>query len=122
MAKILIADDVAAVAEAIAVTLARAGHDCVLHADGDAALAGFEAGNFDLVILDVWMPRRSGLEVLKVLRAQSRRLPVILVSGGGPGASLEQATAIGDLHGADRILYKPFEDEELLEAVAVLLG
>ena len=122
MASILIADDVPAVAESMQLALTRCGHACTLAGDGDAAMAAFADRSFDLLVLDVWMPKRSGLEVLKQVRASQPNLPVILVSGGGAGATLEQATAVADLYRADRMLYKPFEDEELIEAVAALLG
>jgi CheY-like chemotaxis protein len=122
MATILIADDMMPVAEAMQLALARQGHDCVLVGDGDAALAAIEGQRFDLLVLDVWMPRRSGLEVLKQVRATQPDLPVVLVSGGGSGATLEQATAVADLYRADRMLYKPFEDEELVQAIASLLA
>jgi CheY-like chemotaxis protein len=67
------------------------------------------------------MPKKSGLDVLKALRQLKADMPVILISGGGPGATLEQATAIADIYRADRVLYKPFEDEELLSAIAQLV-
>ena len=68
------------------------------------------------------MPKKSGLDVLKDIRQAYPHMPVILVSGGGPGATLEQATMMADLHKATQVLYKPFEDEELLDAVSTALA
>ncbi len=97
--------------------LESAGHDVVCCADGEQAIQLSTAEHFDLAVVDIWMPRRSGLDVLKALRSRDDKIPVILASGGGPGASLEQATALADLYGAAAVLYKPVEDEELLAAV-----
>jgi CheY-like chemotaxis protein len=121
MAKVLLADDVPVMLEAIVAALESEGHDIILANDGDKAMALIASEDFDIAILDIWMPKKSGLDVLKALRHLKPGLPVILISGGGPGATLEQATAIADMYGADRVLYKPFEDEELLSAIAELV-
>jgi CheY-like chemotaxis protein len=122
MAKILVAEDSPDTLEAILLVLEGAGHTVFTARDGDQALVLLGERQYDLAVLDIWMPRRSGLDVLKSLRAQVEDLPVILVSGGGPGATLEQATAIADLYRADKVIYKPFEDEDLLSAVDGLLN
>jgi CheY-like chemotaxis protein len=121
VAQILIADDTAASRAAIELVVRRAGHSVTAVDNGDAAVSAVQSGAFDLVILDIWMPKKSGLEVLKLVRTLKPEQRVIMVSGGGPGATLEQATAMADIYRADRVLYKPFEDEELLDAVAAML-
>ena len=63
------------------------------------------------------MPRRSGIELLGSLREARPGLPVVMMSGGGPGRTLEQATLSADLAGADLFLYKPFGAEELVGAI-----
>ncbi len=122
MATILVADDAVHVAEAIQLVLNSAGHRVVVVNDGAAALACLHQQMFDLAVLDIWMPKKSGLDVLKDIRREHPVLPVVLVSGGGPGATLEQATMMADLYKASRVLYKPFEDEELLSAVDAALA
>jgi CheY-like chemotaxis protein len=122
MATILVAEDSADTLEAILLVLEGAGHDVITARDGDQALAKLGERSYDLALLDIWMPRRSGLDVLKSLRTLVKDLPVILISGGGPGATLEQATAIADLYRADKVIYKPFEDEDLLDAIDTLLA
>lgn len=117
MARILLAEDIEPARAAMALVLETAGHDVVCCSDGEEAIELCEVQQFDLAVVDIWMPRRSGLDVLKALRGKSDNIPVILASGGGPGASLEQATALADLYGATAVLYKPVEDEELLAAV-----
>jgi CheY-like chemotaxis protein len=121
MARVLLADDVAVMVEAMSAALESEGHVITVAKDGDSALALLTSHEFDVAVLDIWMPKRSGLDVLKAVRRLKPSLPVILISGGGPGATLEQATAIADVYGADRVLYKPFEDEELLSAIAALV-
>jgi CheY-like chemotaxis protein len=120
MANILLADDVPLMVEAMLVALEAEGHKVAVAKDGAQALDMLSNASFDIAILDIWMPKKSGLDVLKALRGAKPDLPVILISGGGPGATLEQASAIADIYGADRLLYKPFEDEELLSAIAEL--
>ncbi len=121
MARILLADDVPLMVEAVVAALESEGHQVAVAADGDAAIQLLTSENFDIAVLDIWMPKKSGLDVLKALRQLKPDMPVILISGGGPGATLEQATAIADIYRADCVLYKPFEDEELLSAIAQLV-
>ena len=125
MARILLAEDVAETRLAVEAILLDAGHAVTSVKDGASAIETFHQasseGGFDLLVLDIWMPGQSGLDVLKSVRTGNAMLPVVLMSGGGPGATLEQATAIGDLYKANRIIYKPFDDAELLSAIDALL-
>jgi CheY-like chemotaxis protein len=121
MARVLLADDVPLMVEAVVTALESEGHQIAVATDGEAAIKLLADESFDIAVLDIWMPKKSGLDVLKALRQLKPDMPVILISGGGPGATLEQATAIADMYRADRVLYKPFEDEELLSAIAQLV-
>jgi CheY-like chemotaxis protein len=121
MARVLVADDVPVMVEAMTAALEAEGHVITVAPDGESALALLAGSDFDVAVLDIWMPKKSGIDVLKAARRLKPALPVILISGGGPGATLEQATAIADAYGADRVLYKPFEDEELLSAIEALV-
>jgi CheY-like chemotaxis protein len=121
MVRVLLADDSPMMAEAVVAALEHEGHSITVAYDGEQALALLANQEFDIAVLDIWMPKKSGLDVLKVVRQNKPGLPVILISGGGPGATLEQATAMADMYRADRMLYKPFEDEELLSAIAELV-
>jgi DNA-binding response OmpR family regulator len=121
MAIVLVAEDIEPVRAALSVLLQTGGHDVRLVNDGTQALAHINDPTIDLFLLDVWMPGKSGLDVLKALRAAGDVRPVVLMSGGGPGATLEQATAIGDMYGANQTIFKPFDDEELLGIIAKLL-
>jgi DNA-binding response OmpR family regulator len=101
--------------------LVDAGYDVVVAADGKAGVAAFKAGRFDCVILDIYMPGMSGLDVLEALDPDSTKVPVIAVSGGGGGSGahpLELASTLG----AARSFGKDFDHEEFLKAVKELTG
>lgn len=112
--RILLAEDMPSTRAAMQAVMEAAGHEVVGVKDGAEAILHLEQQTFDVAVLDIWMPLQSGLDVLKQLRGRGETLPVILVSGGGPGASLEQAVTLGDLHGANAILFKPVDNAELL--------
>lgn len=115
--RILLAEDTQSTRIALQLMLEAAGHEVASVSNGADALRRGEAEPFDVAVLDIWMPQQSGLDVLKTLRAHGNTLPVVLISGGGPGASLEYAATLGDLYGASAILFKPVNDAELLRAV-----
>ena len=117
MTRILIVDDVEAVRESMSAVLKKAGYDVTEAADGEQALATLSTQSFDLAIVDIWMPRKNGLSLLQEVRAQRSDIPIIIVSGGGPGAPLERSAALADIYGAAEVLFKPFENFELLDAV-----
>ncbi len=117
MTHILIVDDAEAARESMTAILKKAGYDVTEAADGEQALETLSAQSFDLAIVDIWMPRKNGLSMLQELRGQRSDIPVIIVSGGGPGAPLERSAALADVYGAAEVLFKPFEDFELLDAV-----
>ena len=85
--------------------------------DGQQAQSLLTEGEFDLVILDLMLPKISGYQVLKGLRAQRRSLPVLVLSGR---ATVEERVKVLD-HGADDYLAKPFSFTELSARVRALL-
>lgn len=118
---ILIADDDPAVRSAMGRLLSRAGYDIAEAADGDAALAAVDARLPDLVILDMLMPGRDGIETLLELRNHHHDLPIVVASGGdrkGWRGALDDAIALG----ATAAVGKPFEAAELLDTVKTCLG
>lgn len=122
MTEILVAEDVAEMREAIEIVLEAEGYNVTLAEDGEVASRLLEEGAFALVILDIWMPKKGGLELMKEVAENYPETTIIAISGGGPDATLENVTSLADLYGAIRVLYKPFEDEELLGAVREALG
>ena len=119
MARILIVDDDIAVQATLRLLLERAGHCVVVAGDGRRALAIFEAEEFDLLFLDIFMPGMDGLETMRLVHQQRPLIPIIVISGNpltidsGPDF-LTMATKLG----AVRSLQKPFKPAALLAAVA----
>ncbi len=121
MAKILIADDDVEVREMICRMLSREGHEMISAGDGHEADAAFKREAPDLVITDIIMPEKEGLEMVWELKRDHPGCKIIAISGGGradPADYLNTALALG----ADRILAKPFERRELLAIVDELLS
>ncbi|WOI52802.1 response regulator [Parvularcula sp. LCG005] len=122
MSTILIVDDDAAVADVVKLVLSEAGHKCLVAHSPRDALDVVEKQSVDGIILDVWLGRDDGLDLAATLIERMPTQPFIIMSGGGPGRSLEMVTARADALGACSVLYKPFDDDELLTAVDAMLG
>ena len=115
--KLLYAEDEISMSEAIVDILEY--HNYIVDAvyDGDAALEYARTEQYDGIILDIMMPYRSGLEVLKMLRREGRRTPALLLT-----ARSEVEDRITGLYsGADDYLPKPFDMGELLARVRAML-
>ncbi len=116
MARILLADDEDGLRELVALVLEMEAHVVVQAADGEACLAAIADGTFDLVITDLVMPGKGGLETIRALRASYPTLPIIAMSGGGRGSASDVLPAARH-GGAVRTLDKPFANDELLAVV-----
>ena len=120
MARILIVDDDAAVQTTIRLLLERAGHHVVSASDGRKGLLSLEAGQFDLLFLDLFMPGMDGFETMRMVRQQHPLLPIIVISGRPistePGSAPDFLTMATKL-GAVSSLQKPFKPADLLAAV-----
>ena len=121
MARILIVDDDTAVQATIRLLLERAGHSVVTAGDGRKGLAVFEAGDFDLLFLDIFMPGMDGFETMRLVHQRRPLVPIIVISGrpisadeGGAPDFLTMATKLG----AVSSLQKPFKSAAMLAAVA----
>jgi two-component system OmpR family response regulator len=115
--RILIAEDDAGIAAGLTHALRRSGYavDCVTNgAQADAALA---ANRFDLLILDLGLPKLDGLEVLRRARASGRRLPILILTARD---SVDDRVRGLDL-GADDYMPKPFSISELEARVRALI-
>ena len=115
--KLLYAEDEISMSEAIVDILEY--HNYIVDAvyDGDAALEYARSEQYDGIILDIMMPYRSGLEVLKMLRREGRRTPVLLLTA----RSEVEDRITGFDSGADDYLPKPFDMGELLARVRAML-
>ena len=120
MAKILLVDDDPGVRASLAEALNDNGHVVAEAIDGNDGLDALDREAFDLVVLDILMPRREGLETLREIRKRWAALPVLAISGGSRHASLD-FLGMAAQFGATDTLAKPFLDHEFLARVDGLL-
>jgi DNA-binding NtrC family response regulator len=120
VAKILIIDDDEALLGSLAHMLATAGHEVEAAVDGVAGAKLFRAQPFDVIITDIVMPNREGLETIVALRREFPQVGIIAISGVAQRAKtyLEMAQRLGALHQ----LEKPFTPEQLFAAIADTLA
>lgn len=116
-ATVLLAQDEAPIRCSLGPYLERSGLCVLLACDGVEALDLLEAGQVDLVVSDVLMPRMDGRELLRVLRARGLWTPVILLTQ--VSASYERIGALDE--GADDYLSKPFDPAELVSRIRAVL-
>jgi DNA-binding NtrC family response regulator len=113
VARVLVIDDDADVRQVLRDALAAAGHEVVLAGDGAAGLRAHAAARPDVVIVDLVMPEKSGLELVVELRRADPGVKIIAISGS---ANLE-FLAGGEV-GVATTLEKPFRLEAVIDAVA----
>ena len=116
MARILVVDDEPNIREVVGLYLRRDGHAVVEAADGEEALELYGRTSPDLVVLDLMLPKLSGLEVCRRLGAE-RRVPLIMLTARGE----EEDRIVGLSLGADDYVTKPFSPRELAARVAAVL-
>ena len=117
MTRILIAEDEPHIVRFLVKGLQAQGYATTAAADGDEALALARSGAFDLMLLDLGLPRLDGLRVLAQMRHAQVRLPVIVVTARGSSADIVTGLDCG----ADDYLSKPFRLAELLARVRARL-
>jgi len=115
--KVLVAEDDANIRTGLLDTLESEGYKPVPAGDGAQALALYESEKFDLVLLDIMMPGRSGYDVCKVIRARNDSIPIIMLTAKGE----EVDKVVGLQLGADDYVSKPFGVHELLARIAAVL-
>jgi two-component system alkaline phosphatase synthesis response regulator PhoP len=118
-AKILVVEDEPDIRELVVITLSFNGFEVASAADGEEALAMAGADSFDLIILDVRMPRMTGFEACRHLRQRenTRETPIIFLSAKGQ----ESEVKAGLEAGADEYIIKPFAPNELARRVRAAL-
>ena len=117
---ILIAEDEPSILESLDFILRRAGWTISAVTDGDAALEAVRRLRPRMLVLDVMLPKRSGFEVLKQIRADlaMHALPVLILTAKGQ----QQDRRIAEDLGADGFVTKPYSNAEVVGAVRQLLG
>lgn len=117
MKQILIIEDDRAISDIVAFNLEKEGYQVVVAADGEEGLLAFAARPFDLVLLDIMMPKLDGLSVLDTIRSRAD-LPVIIMSA----KTAEDDRLAGFARQADDYICKPFSVKELVMRVKVHLS
>ncbi len=113
--KVLLIEDEPNITEAIRFLLTREGWQVETHAEGTDAVEVIMAAKPDLVILDVMLPGKSGMDVLRGLREfdEMQSLPVLMLTARGQARDREMA----EMAGVSRFMTKPFSNTEVLTAV-----
>lgn len=116
---ILIAEDEPSILESLDFILKRAGWSIESVTDGEAALVALRRSRPRVVVLDVMLPKRSGFEVLKQIRADpaTKDLPVLILTAKGQAQDRRTAEELG----ADGFVTKPYANAEVVSAVRRLL-
>ncbi len=117
---VLIAEDEPSILESLDFILRRAGYSIESVTDGDAALAAIRRERPRLVVLDVMLPKRSGFEVLKQIRADrlTRDLPVMILTAKGQAHDRQIAEELG----ASSFVTKPYANADVVGTVRRLLA
>jgi CheY-like chemotaxis protein len=120
MARILLIDDNDSLRRLLRLQLEAAGHQVREAGNGDDGLRLYQEGPADLVVCDLFMPGKEGLETIRELRRQWEAR-IIAISGEGPVGSSD-LLRVAEKLGAARALSKPFGGETLIEAVRCVLA
>jgi CheY-like chemotaxis protein len=122
MARILLIEDDPTIRAVLRLTLAHLGHTVIEARNGKEGLALFKEADVDLVITDIVMPEKEGLEVLMELR--TRQLPPvkIIAISGGARVNIADNLRMAKLLGAAKVLTKPFSNEAMIAAINELLS
>src|SRR5437867_2025259 len=118
MARLLVIDDDPGMRDMLRATLVSAGHEVVVAANGKDAVGLVRAKPIDLVITDMLMPEKEGLETIQELRSQWPQFKIIAISGAPTEWNVLR---MAEMVGALATLPKPFEPHEILVAVNKLL-
>jgi len=117
--RVLVVDDDAALAEMLSIVLRNEGFEPIWCAHGDKAFSAFKEARPDLVLLDLMLPKLSGLEICREVRKDEslNRLPILMLTARGDEAD----RVVGLEMGADDYVTKPFSPRELIARVKALL-
>jgi len=121
MATVLVIDDDEMIREVVRRALERAGHEVLEAAEGSEGLSRLRGSAVDLMIVDVMMPKKGGIETLMELRNSRPGMKTIVITGKVDAGSASFKNLI-HAFGVKRVFQKPFDLEELVAAVQTILG
>ncbi len=116
--RILIIDDEAGIRETLETLLELEGYAVEMAIDGEAGLARIEQRAYDLVLLDLALPGRNGIEILKLIRERAPELPVIMLTAYGTVENVVDAIRAG----AQNFVQKPWDNEKLLADIRAAIA
>lgn len=117
MAQILIVDDSETIRKLADMTLSAAGHSVAHACDGEEGLSKFQTGSFDLVISDINMPKKNGIELVKAIRALNSEIPILVLTTESEDAMRKKGAEAG----ADGWIVKPFKPAQFVDIVKQIL-
>jgi CheY-like chemotaxis protein len=120
MAQILVIDDNPEFRHILRQHLEANGHAVTVAENGEQGLTLLGQGTFGIVLTDILMPQRDGVEVLREAKKRWPDLPIIAISGGGWIGATE-LLGMAERLGADRVLQKPVRRDDLISAVDAAL-
>jgi len=116
--KVLIVDDEEDIRFLIRTLLSKEGYEVEEAGDGVTALEMLSSGRFDLMVLDIMMPKMDGYEVMREIQQRGMALPVVMLTAKVDDDSVWE----GYKQGATLYITKPFENKMLVDAVNYLIG
>jgi len=119
VATILVIDDEDQMRSMLRTMLERAGHTVLDAQDGKVGQSILSGQPVDLVITDILMPERDGLEIIRAIQRSAPGVKIIAISGGGRTGKLDFLEEAKEF-GAHSVLHKPFGSKELMDAIEAL--
>lgn len=119
--RVLVVDDNPDMRSFVKIVLERAGFEAQVAADGQRALELQREHPADVLITDIFMPERDGIELIQQFKSSFRQVKIIAMSGGGQVARHDYLPVAEKL-GADAVLHKPFAAETLLKTLRHLVA
>lgn len=121
MARVLVIDDDTIMNDMVVQLLSQSGYEVEGASDGMAGLKLIETTQFDLIVTDIIMPEKEGLETIVAIRKKNKTIPIIAISGGGK-LGPDQYLHMAKQFGADYAFQKPFKNAQFLTAVRECLS
>jgi DNA-binding response OmpR family regulator len=120
MTRVLLVDDDPHIRSMLKIVLERAGHQVEECADGTKALKSHKQHPADLILTDLVMPDKEGLETIREIRRTDRNVKIIAMSGGGRAGNQDYLKS-AKLLGADAVIAKPFTKDEIVDTIRKVL-